>query len=342
MKIFYAIQATGNGHISRAMELLPYLKKYGEVDFFLSGSNSTLELDAPIKYRSKGLSLFYTCKGSLDYTMMMRRLSPLRIWKEVMDLPVEKYDVVINDFECITSLACARKKIPSINFGHQASFYSPHTPRPIKRSHLGEWILQHYAKATHKLGLHFQSYDDFILSPVIKEDILQAEPTDQGYIAVYLPAYCEKQLISHFSLIPDFKFRIFSRQTEKPWNHQNLEFIPVLKTLFNEGLIHCHALITGGGFETPAEALYLGKKLLTIPISSQYEQQCNAAALEKLGVWKLDQLDDHFVLQFYKWVNEAHPIQLLLEHNTPMIVERLFSIRNRKAADFFSSPLPAA
>ena len=42
MKIFYAIQGTGNGHLSRAEQLYPYLKKYGEVDFFLSGSNSQL------------------------------------------------------------------------------------------------------------------------------------------------------------------------------------------------------------------------------------------------------------------------------------------------------------
>ncbi len=42
MKIFYAIQATGNGHISRAMELLPYLQTYGETDLFLSGANSSL------------------------------------------------------------------------------------------------------------------------------------------------------------------------------------------------------------------------------------------------------------------------------------------------------------
>ena len=42
MKIFYAIQATGNGHISRAMQLYPYLQKFGEVDFFMSGSNASL------------------------------------------------------------------------------------------------------------------------------------------------------------------------------------------------------------------------------------------------------------------------------------------------------------
>ena len=36
------------------MELLPYLEEYGTVDIFLSGANSTLALNAPIKYRSKG------------------------------------------------------------------------------------------------------------------------------------------------------------------------------------------------------------------------------------------------------------------------------------------------
>src|SRR4030095_10990063 len=114
MKILYAVQATGNGHISRAMELVPYLNEYGETDIFLSGANSSLELNQPVKYRSKGLSLFYTCKGNLDYTKIVFALSPLRLRKEVRDLPVEKYDLVLNDFECITAMACAAKKIQSV------------------------------------------------------------------------------------------------------------------------------------------------------------------------------------------------------------------------------------
>ena len=48
MKIFYAVQATGNGHISRAMELLPYFQRYGQVDIFLSGANNSLQLDAAV------------------------------------------------------------------------------------------------------------------------------------------------------------------------------------------------------------------------------------------------------------------------------------------------------
>jgi hypothetical protein len=67
MQILYAIQATGNGHISRAIELMPFIQQYGNVDVFLSGSNSSLPMPFPVKYKSNGLSLFYGNTGGLDY-----------------------------------------------------------------------------------------------------------------------------------------------------------------------------------------------------------------------------------------------------------------------------------
>ena len=83
----------------------------------------------------------------------------------------------------------------------------------------------------------------------------------------------------------------------------NKTFIPVSKKDFNKSLITCHGIITGGGFETPAEALYLKKKLMAIPIHGQYEQQCNAAALKKIGVPVLQRLDDPFTDDFNDWMN---------------------------------------
>ena len=38
MKILYAIQGTGNGHLSRSMDIVPLLKKMGEVDVLVSGT----------------------------------------------------------------------------------------------------------------------------------------------------------------------------------------------------------------------------------------------------------------------------------------------------------------
>ena len=326
MKILYAVQATGNGHISRAMEILPYLQCYGNVDIFLSGANSSLALQAPVKFRSKGVSLFYTCHGKLDYLKIFSSFAPGRLSKEVKELPVENYDLVLNDFECITALACRYKKIPSVNFGHQASFNSSKTPRPKNKSLLGEWILKNYAAASFYVGLHFQQYDYFILPPVIKKEINEATPTDDKFIAVYLPSYCEHIMQKFFHSFPDYSFRIFSFETKEIKENKNITFLPVGKALFNDALIHCTGIITGAGFETPAEALRLGKKLMIIPIKGQYEQQCNAAALEKMGINNTNGLNDEFKNQFYRWIQSEKPSPADYSHSTEDIINRMMKL----------------
>ncbi|HEX7903264.1 MAG TPA: glycosyltransferase family protein [Chitinophagaceae bacterium] len=332
MKIFYAVQATGNGHISRAMELLPYLQQYGEVDIFLSGDNSNLQLDAPIKYRSKGISLYYNCHGGLNYWQMIKEIHPIRVREEIKQLPVEKYDLILNDFDYITSAACARKKMPSIHFGHQASFLSPATPRPAKKSRAGEWLLKQYVKATQQVGLHFESYDDFIFGAVVKKEICNAVPTDKNYITVYLPSYCEPELIKIFQAFPAFRFEIFSRQSSTIRQERNMTFLPVNKQLFNNSLIHCSGLISGGGFETPAEALQLGKKFMARPIRGQYEQQCNAAALKQLGITTLPDIDEYFSTHFYNWICNAPAIQKDYSNTIPQCLDHIFNLSETNAA----------
>ncbi|HMG69142.1 MAG TPA: glycosyltransferase family protein [Chitinophagaceae bacterium] len=333
MKIFYAIQATGNGHISRAMELLPHLEQYGSVDIFLSGANSSLSLDAPIKYRSKGLSLFYNCSGGLDYWKMMKEYQPFKLKKEIQDLPVEKYDLVINDFEYITAASCTKKKIPSVQFGHQGSFQSGNTPRPSSKSSVGEWVLKNYARATHHIGLHFEKYDDFIFQPVIKKQILEAASMDKNYITVYLPSYCEPQLEAIFHPFKEFNFQIFSRETRVPKTRKNIQFLPVDTAFFNQSLIHCSGIITGGGFETPAEAIHLGKKIISIPIRGQYEQVCNAAALEKLGVTCLKTIDENFSSEFYHWIEDKKPLRIDYSKTIPESLDFLFSLHEKMKSE---------
>jgi uncharacterized protein (TIGR00661 family) len=329
MKIFYAIQATGNGHISRAMELLPHLEQYGTVDIFLSGANSSLVLDAPIKYRSDGLSLFYNCTGGLNYWKILKEYSPLKLKKEIQELPVEKYDLVINDFEYITATSCAKKKIPSVQFGHQACFQSIKTPRPENKNSVGEWLLKNYAKTTHHIGLHFEKYDEFIFQPVIKKDILETEPTNKNYITVYLPSYCEPQLEEIFHQFKEFQFQVFSKETKQSKVSANIQFIPVNKTLFNQSLVHCSGIITGGGFETPAEAIHLGKKMICIPIRGQYEQVCNAAALEKLGIICLKTIDENLPSIFYKWIEEKNAVCIDYSKTIPEALEYLFDLHEK-------------
>ncbi len=323
LKIFYAIQATGNGHIARAMELMPYLEQYGTVDVFLSGSNSNLSFELPVKYRSKGVSLFYGNRGGLDYKKMIKVFNPLRIWNEAKQLPVEKYDVVINDFESITSLACRFKNTPSVNFGHQASFQSLKTPRPERKDFAGEIVLKNYATASTYIGLHFERYDDFIYNPVIKDEILKAIPVDKGYVTVYLSHYSDEVVASKLKAIKDLQFEVFSKTVKEKTTDGNITFVPVNNRSFNESMINCHGIITGAGFETPAEALYLEKKLMCLPIKGQYEQLCNAASLRQFNVPVISSIDDNFSYKVKAWLNSTNPKKLQLTNSTYNIVRQV-------------------
>ena len=321
MKILYSIQATGNGHISRAMELMPHLQQYGQVDVFLSGSNSHLQPNLPVTYRSNGLSLFYGNTGGLDYWKMWKELNLKRVWNEAKNLPVEKYDIVLNDFESITSLACRIKKVPSIGFGHQASFRSDLTPRAARKDIAGELILKQYATATDYVGLHFKQYDDFIYSPVIKQEIIDATPTDAGHITVYLSHYSDTAVLKALQKVKEMCFQVFSKKVQQPTVCGNITLYPISNEGFTNSLVHCHGVITGAGFETPAEALYLGKKVLALPIKGQYEQLCNAAAMKEFGAVVIDSIGDDFDQQVAEWLNGSATQKLQLSHNSHQVVQ---------------------
>jgi uncharacterized protein (TIGR00661 family) len=323
LNIFYAVQATGNGHIARAIELLPYLQQYGNVDVFLSGSNSNLDAALPVKYRSKGISLFYGNRGGLDYWKMYKELQISRIYKEAKALPIAQYDVVINDFDSITSMACKLKNVPSINFGHQASFQSNKTPRPEKKDLMGELVLKYYAKAESYIGLHFKQYDDFIFSPIIKDAILKADITNKGHITVYLSHYSDEVVMQSLQGCKDVPFEVFSKTKKQVEVIGNITFLPINNNTFNASMISCHGVITGAGFETPAEALYMGKQLLCLPIRGQYEQLCNAAALKDFKVPIVDKLTPNFNIQITDWLSNTQQIPLQVTNSTYEIVQRV-------------------
>ena len=308
-KIFYAVQATGNGHVSRAQQLYPYLKQFGEVDFFISGNNANLDFKLPIKYRSKGCSLHYSKCGGLNYVDVVKNIKPYMMYRDAKSLPLEKYDVIINDFDFVTSLACKLKRLPSVQLGHQASFQSDATPRPDTKSVMGETILKHYAHATNHIGFHFQKYDSFILPPVIKEEFINAQPTDLKHVSVYLPSFQKHCLLKAFNQLAHIQFHWFLNEVESIRTERNITYYPINQALFNRSLLSCHGLITGGGFETPSEALYLGKKLISIPIKNHYEQQCNAEAIKQMGVKVLQDIGDDFsdIIEEWYFKNNANP-----------------------------------
>lgn len=319
MKILYSVPASGNGHIARAREILPYLKKYGTVDVFLCGCYYDLNLEET-RYRNRGMSLFYNRSGGLNYLKSLVSVRPTGVIRQIFTLPVHRYDLVINDFEYITARACMLRKVPSVSFGHHASFRSTRIPRPEKKQWVGELVLNHFAPATCYTGLHFARYDDFIFTPVIKKAILQAEPQDKGHITIYLSSCSPDFLMKNLSDLP-YRFEIFSRWIKNKTVNKQFSLFPPDNQTFAQSMINSSGVITGGGFETPAEALSLHKKLLIVPIRGQYEQQYNVAALEKLGVRCLKQIDEHFADIVCQWIETDHAVSVSYTNQIPEMLE---------------------
>lgn len=343
MKILYAVQATGNGHISRAKEILPYLREFGETDIMLSGMNHDLslgEFDSQVRYRSPGLSLYYNEAGALHTGKTLAHIYPGRLTRNILSLPVHRYDAVLNDFDFVTSRACAWRNIPSVNFGHHASFRSDKTPRPERQSPFGEFILKNFGLASGYLGLHFESYDDFIHSPVIKKKILEADPVDRGHITVYLPSCSAAFLRNKLAALKDLCFEIFSKEIKTKHSLGNCTLYPAGDPYFTESMIGCSAIISGSGFETPAEALHLGKKMMVSPIRGQYEQECNAAALKRKGIRVLHRIGENFSAEVADWFANAAPVKENYRNHIPELLEYIFDTypyrKNRPA--LISSP----
>jgi uncharacterized protein (TIGR00661 family) len=283
MKILYAIQGTGNGHVSRAREIVPLLQQHGDLDILISGTQADVKLAQEVKYQLHGFSFIFGKKGGVDHFKTWKNMNLFRFKKDMNAVPLKEYNLIINDFEPVTAWACKSQGIESVSLSHQASFKSKKVPRP-RTIDWGKLILSRYAPTTHHIGFHFERYDDFIYTPVIRSEIRELVTTDLGHYTVYLPAIDDKDLVRLLKQIPSVSWEVFSKHTKTSYNDGNVFVEPVNNTKFNQSMASSAGLFTGGGFEGPAEALFLGKKLLVAPMRFQYEQQCNAYALKKLGL----------------------------------------------------------
>ena len=110
MKILYAIQGTGNGHLSRARDIIPELhKKKVNLDILVSGTQADVQIPFPSTYQLKGLSFIFGKKGGVDMWRTYLKTNSAKLQKEIKSLPISDYDLIINDFEPVSAWACKLK-----------------------------------------------------------------------------------------------------------------------------------------------------------------------------------------------------------------------------------------
>jgi uncharacterized protein (TIGR00661 family) len=172
-----------------------------------------------------------------------------------------------------------------------------------------------------KVAMHYQKFDDFIFTPIIRSEIRNAQVKDENFTLVYLLSYSEEQLVTILSQprFSDNKFVVYTN-TGHSLQQGNIEIKPLNTESFTKDICNCSGVITAGGFQTTAEALYLGKKLLCIPIKTQFEQQCNARVLQELGITVCKDIDADCVS---RWLVSGRVVRIDFQDESQKMVETI-------------------
>ncbi|WP_298264602.1 glycosyltransferase family protein [uncultured Lutibacter sp.] len=323
MKILYAIQGTGNGHLSRAKEIIPALLKRAQVDILVSGTQAEVTLPYKIKYKLKGLSFYFGKNGGVDIAQTLNKNSILNVFSEIKNCPVKQYDLVINDFEPITAWACKFKGVKCISLSHQGALFTKGVPKPSHKDFIGSFIIKNYAKCNQNFGFHFKKYNNKVYTPIIRSDIRLLKKVEKDHYTVYLPSYSDEKIIQVLSKIKGIKWKVFSKNAKKYYQKKNVYIKPVNSKKFEKSLASCKGILCGAGFETPAEAIYLKKKLMVIPMKNQYEQHFNATALQELGVPVIKSLKKKHLPTIEQWIERGTTINLDFPNETQQLVDHI-------------------
>ena len=83
---------------------------------------------------------------------------------------------------------------------------------------------------------------------------------------------------------------------------------------FIEKMVSCRGLISTAGFDTVAEAAYVGVPLAVVPVRNHFEQRCNSLDVERSGLGialdgfsegSLHQMKEIGNVPFRQWVDKA-------------------------------------
>ncbi len=294
-KIIYGVCGEGMGHAIRSKPIIEYLLKKHEVKIFSSGCTYNY-LNKHFKDVTEidGLFIRYkkNCVAELS-TVIDNVLRSLRLWRSLKRLRkfIRRYqpDIVISDYEIITSYAAKLEHLPLISIDNQ-HIYSKARLGYLKRHFFGYleslFVNKLVMPAADKYFImtffypHVSHNNVELIPPVLRSALYHAKPRTGNHILVYQTSSTNERLLKILRSL-DHKFIVYGFNIDRV--DGNLIFRKFNESRYIKDLAGCKAIITNGGFSLIVEGLYLGKPILSIPVKRQFEQMTNAYYLERLG-----------------------------------------------------------
>jgi len=318
MKIFYGVQGTGNGHITRARVMAQALYAAGiEVDFQFTGRPADQYFDMAVfkDYRVRTGLTFNTHKGQVSYLKTALEAKPLQFFKDISALDFSGYDMVISDFEPVTAWAARRQKRPVLGIGHQYAF-GHKVPRKGSDP-IAELVMKNFAPADRGVGLHWHHFGQPILPPIIETPEIP-HSFFKHKIVVYLPFEDTVEVCKLLAPFKEFEFYVYTPQVIDS-GCPHIECKPLSRKGFQADVYDCGGIISNAGFELASESLQLGKKILAKPLHAQMEQISNAAALAELGYGHVMHDLDAKIIEH--WLADNHAVRITYPNVAEIITQ---------------------
>lgn len=318
MKIFYGVQGTGNGHITRARVMAKELHAAGiNVHFQFTGRPENKYFDMGIfnGYESRTGLTFHTEKGQVSYLKTALEAKPIKFIKDLKSLDLSGYDLVISDFEPVTAWAAKSRKIPVLGIGHQYAFN--HKIPKEGSDPIADQVMKYFAPADKGIGLHWHHFGQPILPPIIETPEMP-KSIIKNKIIVYLPFEDQNEVIRLLSPFRDFDFHVYSPEPV-PCTFSHIVCKPLSRDGFQKDLYDCAGIISNAGFELASESLQLGKKILAKPLHAQMEQISNAAALQQLGYGHVMHDMDSLVIDH--WLHDNRAVHITYPNIAKVLVQ---------------------
>ncbi|MCC8996920.1 MAG: glycosyltransferase [Nitrosomonas sp.] len=318
MKIFYGIQGTGNGHITRGRIMAKELQKANlDVTYQFTGRPSDKFFDMEVfnGYQWRQGLTFSTNNGKINHIKTVLQSKPKDFLRDINQLDLTQYDLVICDFEPVTAWAARKKNVKTLGISHQYAFH--HEIPRAGNDPVSELVMRNFAPVDIGIGLHWHHFNQPILPPVIETPFV-TEKVQRNKIVVYLPFENQQHI---FKLLSPFKqFEFFNYSPEAiPSEYSHIHSKPLSVIGFQKDLSDCSGIICNAGFELASEALQLGKKILVKPVHAQMEQTSNALALHKLGYGQMMNNVDAEVIE--QWLYETKALRVTYPNTAKYLVE---------------------
>ena len=303
VRIAYGVQTTGRGHITSCLALREELLQRGHQVFILSSGMGVPEYFRGLSFHRPGPTFavrrarISAARTALRFARHMHRYR-----RSVADFETElsrlNPDLVIVNFEPLTSRAAERLALPTVSIDHQHFNLIPGVPRPPRGSPsqlrnevsarvvLKRWIRPCNAYLLCSLfRFDHRSSSERIIPPILDRKVLEMRNRlcDDGFLLVYQSVVFDSAPILQFAREhSDIPIRVYT--DHPPGEFPNIEFRALNRDDFLSDLSSCTAYVGTAGFESVAEAVLFGKRILVCPVRGQWEQQVNAYQAAHTGL----------------------------------------------------------